>query len=802
MPRRKKVNLEPEIEKKLQYLGLSLEDIPQQLQEFEEINYRVPRDYDEKQYKQYRYIPIDKIQILLSPTNRLDELNEKYKKARPLSDYLDSKNEENIIRHSIFINMLKQMSINEVEKIEKEQQKLSRQVPFKVKYEDNYLWQIYYIEATDQYFMLVPTEDTNYSAFFYVLKKKIEKKEKSFIFAPISGVDYSREYFNKSEFKDIGTYIEMFAKEWPYIYEVYNKKGELNIHIIGEAYVYGKIKSVYNVILKNQTEANHFYKLLKAMFILQTELPNYFTFTTDVDNNGILQFYCDENHIKYNDMAHFIKSQFAVSESLKVDTKEKIQQYKERLAELKQIVSIQEIEYIDKEKQISTFLECKKTFFGKFKYFFKYKKNKKKNDENGTTIEIKEDLNDDNILTGSMSDILKARRKQKEKKIAMKEREEKLNQEESKIIQNQNIKRRRNCTIEEVIESYRELQKTENELKNVVMDINALKLKNKNMAKKIENATLFIEEIDKHKRSIFEFWKYSNKDEMTVLPEGEEEEIGVTKKVERIFDYLEDFEEFAKDLDRLQRKLLIPEEIDSIYIATTNTLKILNKIKTNTATPKDIEVALKEVKKELKAQKPELLEDKDDIDIFDEIVEDKSKVKKIRNKKYHETERDMFEILDVNKMSKQLGFKLNLEKICQIIEESLKNVKCPEDITLFKAINDNEIDKNEFNDFNINPENEIKEACKEDGEKINLYKVNLKRGENIIGFTNIIYYENKNKTLPLGMDFSTKAIIDLSKLNRTMKKTKTFHIARFKDEKDDFSNIITKDVIVYEEDNH
>ena len=52
-------------------------------------------------------------------------------------------------------------------------------------------------------------------------------------------------------------------------------------------------------------------------------------------------------------------------------------------------------------------------------------------------------MNDDNILTGSMSDILKARRKQKEKKIAKKEREEKLYQEESKIIQNQNIKQRR-----------------------------------------------------------------------------------------------------------------------------------------------------------------------------------------------------------------------------------------------------------------------------------------------------------------------------------------------------------------------
>ena len=31
-----------------------------------------------------------------------------------------------------------------------------------------------------------------------------------------------------------------------------------------------------------------------------------------------------------------------------------------------------------KEKQISTFLECKKTFFGKFKYYFKYSKKKNK----------------------------------------------------------------------------------------------------------------------------------------------------------------------------------------------------------------------------------------------------------------------------------------------------------------------------------------------------------------------------------------------------------------------------------------
>jgi len=111
--------------------------------------------------------------------------------------------------------------------------------------------------------MSVPTGDTNYTAFFYLLKKKLENKSKSFIYAPISGVDYSRNYFKKSEFKDIGNYLELFAKEWPYIYEVYNKQEEPSIYIVGETYIYGKIKSVYKVILENQVEANHFYKLLK-----------------------------------------------------------------------------------------------------------------------------------------------------------------------------------------------------------------------------------------------------------------------------------------------------------------------------------------------------------------------------------------------------------------------------------------------------------------------------------------------------------------------------------------------------------
>lgn len=79
------------IEEKLEYLGLNLDKIPANIKKNEPLEFRVPKFYDEKQYRQYKYIPIKEIQILLTPTNRLDEIEEKYKKASPLIDYLDSK---------------------------------------------------------------------------------------------------------------------------------------------------------------------------------------------------------------------------------------------------------------------------------------------------------------------------------------------------------------------------------------------------------------------------------------------------------------------------------------------------------------------------------------------------------------------------------------------------------------------------------------------------------------------------------------------------------------------------------------
>jgi len=767
LPRKKKEKIEG-IEDKLEYLGLELDNIPKKLKEFEPLEFRVSRFYDEKQYRQYRYIPVQDLQILLSPTNRLEELGEKYKKASPLYEYLDNEKEENILKYTTFLNMLKNFNIEDVENVEKEQNNLNREIPFKIKYQGNYLWQIYYSENTDKYFMIVPTEDTDYSTFFYILKKKIENKKNAKIFVPVSNVKYSNKFWTKSAFEDMENYLWMFTKDWPLIYEVYDKNEELSIQIIGETNVYGKIKTPYKIELKTAKEANEFYKLVKALFILQTELPHYFNFTTNIDENCSLEFYLEDQKIQYKYMTSFIRDQYKVALKSRKEIRSKIRFYKKKLEELKQIAAEQDIEYIAKEKQISTFLECKKSFFGKVKYFFKYSKksNKVRKEAEEQEYEEIEENNQEEQITKTQDT------KQEKKKIPIK-----------KVY-----------TLEELLENYKELEKLETEMKNLLMDVNALKLKNKNMEKKIQNATKFIEEIDSHKKSIFEFWKYSNKDEMAVLPEGELEEVNVIKRIEKIFDYEEDFEELGKKLDRMQRKNLSKEEIDATFIASTNVVEILNKIKTNNIMPEDIEKNLKEIKKEAIDEKS-LAEE---YDIFGNLIEDNTKVKKIKNKKHRELPRDKYNILDVNKNTKQIGYKLTLQSIIKNITSALEKGVIPENLPVYKAVLDDKLNNKEINVFNINPEEEIKDAMIEDENKINLYKINVKEGTNGVAFTNIIFYDNQNKTLPLGMDLSTKVILNTAKLHLNLLSKKTFKVAKLEDEKDDFSEVLVKDVEVYE----
>ena len=760
MPRTKKEKLDSNLQKKLDYLGLNLEKLPKAFKEYTSINFRTLKGYDEKKYKQYRFVNVSDIEILLSPTNRVDGIKEKYEKAVPLCFYLDSKNEENLMYYTEFLKMLNKVKVSAIDDIEEEQKKLSKKSPFKVKFTGNYLWQIYYSEISDKYFMLVPTEDSDYSTFFYLIKKKIENNANDKIFVPISLVDYEGQVLSKEEIKDLENYLWLFTKDYPSIYEVWNKKDEVFLCIVGETEIYEKIKTIYKIKLLNKKEALKFYKLVKALFILQTELPHYYKFETSIDKDGFLEFYFEQANLRYEILPEFIYEQYLKSVSLKNKMIDNIEGLNLKLNDLR--IETEELskEYAQKEKQITTYLECKKSFFGKVKYFFKSTSKRSKSKEKK---EIKEN----------------------------KTKKEKVKKEKFKLEE-------RNYTLYELEQSYKELEVQEEKAKNLIMDINALKLKNKNLKKKIENATNYIEEINKHKKSIFEFWKYSNKDAVAGLDEGEEEEFNV-KKIEKIFNYEDEFEEFGQEIDKKQRQKLTDDELESLYIATTGVLPLLNRMNKKNAENKEISEELKRMKILKEQDEEDDLDDDDDFNIFGRIKQSREKERTIGNKTHREQPRDRYEILGVQKGTKGIELKRALEKVIKNIKSALEKNELKEDMYVYK-VSDTELELDTIEQVSLNSEEEVEEYLKEEKNvnKVYLYKIKIPKGTNFIAFTNIIYYDNKNMTLPVGMNLSKKILIDLSKLKLDEKNRKKISRLQFQDEDDDFSKISIKDIYIRE----
>lgn len=752
-----KKNKTQEIKKKLEYIGLNLEEIPETLKLVEDLQFRPNTGLDEKKYRQYRFVSPKEIQILLSPTNRLDDIKEKYSKATPLANYLDSKSEENQERYATFIRMLEEVKIEDIEKIEQEQQLINKKIPFKVRYSGNYLWQIYYSSSTNQYFMIVPTEDNDYSTFFYVLKKQIEKKKAGRIFVPISNADYTRELLNKTEIQSLENYLWLFTKDWSSIYEVYDKNEKVTIQIVGETEVYGTIKSEYKVKLSNKIEATKFFKLVKALFILQSELPNYYKFNTRIDKQGSLEFYYNDDLMKYDDLSDWLNIEYKILLDKEKNAFKENNLLQAKVRRLKRQSQDLEIEYLSKEKQISTFLECKKTFFGKVKYFFKYSGKKTKQKE-----EIVEEEPEDVPEIKEIDEKIKAQ-----------------------------------YTLDELLQKGQEANEKETNLRNTKLDINALKLKNLNLVKKIENATAYINEIDSHKKSIFEFWKYSNKDEVQALEEGEEETINV-KPHSKIFDYEEDFEEFGQTMDKAQRKELSKEELDNIYLTTTDQLEIINKLKTDNTTAKEVEQYMKKIKKDLQNEKD--ITEEEAIDIFGGLSEDTRKITKLANKSHREHPKNKYSILRISKSLKTVEYKVALEEAIKIIDQAIDKNVLKQEIAGYKWIEeDQNIDTNEFNIFNLNPEKEIEDSLMStESGKVNLYKMNFDKNVKAVAFSNCVYYDNQNKTLPVGIDKDTRMLVKILDTDIILESKKVIRVGRLEDENDIASKLIIKTINVLE----
>ena len=758
-----------DLETKLDFLGLDLDKVPEFLKDFSPLNFNTSRLNNDKDHRVYRYVPIDKIEILITPCLRSDDIKKKYSESVPLGRFFNPMgDEEDIERYATLLKIISSIFVSDIENITLLQKSLEKIEPFKVKYNKDHLWQIYYSPSTNKYFMLVCTKEETFSEFLYLLKKKIEynsKKTKTVpsIFVPINYVNYSEEFLNRDEIGNIESYLWLFTKNWPLIFEVYDKKDNMSLQIVGDTYVYNNVKSSYKVTLTDKEEALKFYKLLKALFILQTEIKTKFVFETKIDSKNGLEFYFEDYRVTYENLEDFIKIQYKIAKTDIFEVKEKCEKLEEKLENLKEKAKEKEEEYLEKQKEISTYLECKKTFFGKVKYFFKSnKKVKLKNEE-----EIKE--------------------KKQSKTIEI----------EPTISQ---IDDKRFYTIEDVVVIYSVKDKTDKKQKDLEQDIKALQLKLENLNSKVRNAELYIEEIDKHKKSIFEFWKFANKDEKLSLEMGNEDSNKNEKTIiKKAFNFEMDFETMGVSVDKIQRVKLTKEETDSLYIASTELIEIINLLRSGKMDKQKMEAALTYLKDEF--NKNRLYIESEVFDIFGNMDNDNRKIKYIGSRSHRESEKSKFRILNINKKIDVFDFTEKLLSILSYLEGAIPKMTSKYEMPLYKVvpITDN-IHENDFSIFDINVERELENYTDSGEGAVNLIKVNLKEEMPLLYYSNIIFFDNANKTLPEGMDLSSNVLLDCKKFDFTLVSKTKFRTNNYFNEQNNLILPKSKDILVYEYD--
>ena len=713
-----------DIKEKLNVLGLDLENLPTFLTETNPIIFNPSRLNNDKELKVYKYVPIKDIEIYCTTAHRDDPIKEKYSKSMPLGRFIEE-SEHDSEKSVELLNVFERISDISIKRVALEQSKMADKIPFTVHYPKNQLWQIYYSADTDRYFMLVSLKEDTFDELFYLLKKKIEAEQKDKnekVFVPISYVNYSEQYLSNKEINDIENYLWVFTKNWSLTYEVHDLDDKLTVQIVGETPIYDSLKTMYKIILRSKEEADEFYKLIKALFILQTELGSRYNFTTQINESNGIEFFYEGKKITYGDLPEFIKEKYIETEAEIKKFNQKSFKLEHKLKYLKAELKKEEAEYFIKQKEISTYLECKKTFFGKVKYFFSKKKNKPK--EEIEEVENKEETKEPKPIQGYTDD-------------------------------------KKYHTIDDLVTVQALYEKSERYVKDLNQDIKALELKIVNTKKKIENATLYIKEIDQHKKSLFDFWKFANKDEVLELDAGDEIYDGDAQKIKKKFDYEYDFEDLGIAYDKLQRTKFSKQELDSIYVASTNVLPIINMLKNGDMDKEVIEEQLRSLKSEYFTSSNSTLSSKVDFDIFGSMRDDPTQVKYLNNKSHRENEKDKFQILNINKKIDIFDFTEKLQLITSSLNEAMHKIKFDYDMPIYKVGSINEkLHKTDFSVFNINAEREIESYDNKFETAVKLFKLNFKEGYPAVFLTNATYYDNTNNTLPNGMDVTSKVIID------------------------------------------
>ena len=191
---------------------------------------------------------------------------------------------------------------------------------------------------------------------------------------------------------------------------------------------------------------------------------------------------------------------------------------------------------------------------------------------------------------------------------------------------------------------------------------------------------MYINEIESHKKSIFDFWKFTNKDESNMLVEGQQNEDKEAHKIKKVFNFEEDMEELGKKMDIRQREVFSKNECDAIFAIRndTKTFNIVAKEKILKKDEHEIEKTIKKFVQEYDNDAEEI--EKRDFDIFGNILEDKTKIKSLKNNKHREIEKDKYRILEINNNTTLESYTDNIKNYRKLLEEAYGKIQVPYEI--------------------------------------------------------------------------------------------------------------------------
>lgn len=834
--------IKDEIKSKLEYLGLDFNNISKSLKAVTPLEFTISRLKDDKDLKVYKYIPIQDIEILLTPHNKSEDLKLRYNDALPIIKYLDAntENPEDYARYLEFVNLFKYFKQDLIDNIEEEQNTFINNIPFDIRYDRSHMWNIYYDEKTKKYFMLVCTKEGDFSELFYIIKKKIEidrlnnvneeqeqeqeeykielenvdnenneevneekdNKEKEFeeyfdeddkafeiddnvneeevdssivsgeiaeineyIYAPINYVSMSEKYIISNELLEIENYLWYFTKKWPITYEYYDMKNNYSLIIKGETKVFDRIESDYKFIIKNKEDAIKLYKHIKAIFMLETSTDNYFGFKAEIKRNSELVLTYESVEVGFDDIPDLIFKKYnEIHKDIEVLNNEN-KSKTVKLNMLKDDLTKKEQLYKDKQKEIVQYLECKHSFTKKVKYFFKKSKRVTKTEKNKS--QIKEEIKKK----------LEADRKEVEVDYTV-------------IDTVRGLEKKEFYTIDDFIFIHSLYEKLNRKVSELILDIRGMKLALLNITNKLSNAEIYLDEIDLHKKSIFEFWKFTNKDKILSLEEAgigdddEEERVEIKPPMDRVFNFDMDIDAIAEHMDEIQRRKLFKEELNAVFLLDKGFIEYINMLKLKDIDEYSMMAFLEDLKKEYKEESKYIGE------VFDVFgsTQPAIKTRHLKTNEFRELDRDKFKILSLTQNMDKFKFLEKLTENSKHIDEAIQKIKTNIELPVYKAIPSIErIGPNRLEIFNIDVEEELTNY-KGVGNNLNLIKINLPKNSPAVFYTNIVYYENQNSTLPLGMDKGRKILLDLSEFKLEEKSRKKIVINKY------FSNFNTEKV--------